>query len=145
MNTCEFETRLNAYHDNELSPADRAMVEQHLNSCADCRVALAEMAEVSAVFASNVPAGLSQIGQHRLHKNVDRQLERGLVRLSWALSGIAAAIVVVGSIWLQQAGGNVMYLPSESVAMVPDANSDAATPAEQYYLADATVRTVEEY
>ena len=145
MNTCEFETRLSAYHDNELSAADRAAVEQHLTGCADCRAELASIVSMSTVFALNVPAGLSQIGQHRLHKNIDRQLERSLVRLSWALSGIAAAIVVVGSIWLQRAGTNVMYLPPEQVAFVPDTNSDAATPAEQYYLADATVRTVEEY
>jgi anti-sigma factor RsiW len=136
---CEYESRLSAYHDGELSPADRAEVEQHLNDCAACQAALAEVRETSALFASAAPAGLSQIGRARLHRSVDRQAERGLIRLSAALSGIAAAIMVTGSFWLKtnspvthpNTGGGTVVTYSD------------ASPAEQYYLADATVRSEE--
>jgi anti-sigma factor RsiW len=143
---CEFESRLSAYYDGELSLAEQAAVESHLSSCGDCREALASMRKTSALFAASQPAGLSQIARHRLHRNIDRQMERSLVRLSWAMSGIAAAIVVAGTLWLNRFD-TVKYLPADpkSVATVIYPPSDAATPAEQYYLADATVRTVEEY
>jgi anti-sigma factor RsiW len=145
MNNCEFESRLSAYYDGELSPAERLSVESHLNGCGDCREALASMRETSALFAASPPAGLSQIARHRLHQNIDRHLERGLVRLSWALSGVAASIVLGGSLWLNHASSTVNYLPPESTASVTYPAFDASTPAEQYYLADATVRTVEDY
>ena len=143
---CETESRLSAYYDGELAPAERAVLGSHLLSCGDCRAALAAMRETSALFAGSQPQGLSQIARHRLHQNIDRQLERGLVRLSWALSGVAAAIVVAGSLWLNHVS-TLNYLPAESrsTASVTPPAFDAATPAEQYYLADATLRTVEEY
>ncbi len=143
--SCEFESRLSAYYDGELSPADRAVVESHLTSCGDCREALAGMRETSALFATSQPAGLSQIARHRLHQNIDLQLERGLVRLSWAMSGIAAAIVVVGSVWLHVANDkSATQTPAVATNNITF-ETNASTPAEQYYLADATVRTVEEY
>jgi anti-sigma factor RsiW len=132
---CEFESRLSAYHDGELSPVDREAVEQHLASCAGCQSTLAEMRETSALFAESAPR-LSQIGRQRLHQNIDRQRERGLVRLSAALSGIAALVMVTGSLWLQTSGDVTPPTPG------PVAYSDTS-PAEQYYLADATVRSEE--
>jgi hypothetical protein len=37
MNCIEWQEKLNAAHDGELTPADRASVDAHLASCADCR------------------------------------------------------------------------------------------------------------
>lgn len=39
---------LAACHDGELSPADRARVEEHLRGCVECRAALARLAEIDA-------------------------------------------------------------------------------------------------
>lgn len=137
MSDCEFGSRLSAYHDNELSPADRAAVEAHLQQCADCRLALGAIRDVSGLFAAAPePAPLSQIARHRLHRGVDRQMERGLVRLSAALSGIAAAVMIAGSVWLKSA-------PEPTGRPNNMTISYTETSPEQYYLADATIRIEE--
>jgi anti-sigma factor RsiW len=138
---CPFESRLSAYHDNELSPADRVVVDSHLERCADCRVALASIREVSGLFAASAAQPLSQIARHRLHRRVDREVESGLVRLSWAMSAVAAAILVVGSVWLKSVEPMSPPVQNGTGVLVIDASS----PAEQYYLADATVRSSEEW
>ena len=44
--------QLSAYLDGALTPAERAAVDTHLGSCADCRARLAELRGVSALLRS---------------------------------------------------------------------------------------------
>ena len=77
-------------------------------------------------------------------------MERGLVRWAWEVSGIAAAILLVGSIWLAQleqaqlvpsrepANGSVVVPPwIGAQASVDPVVREAPTPAAAWYLADA--------
>src|SRR5689334_21033800 len=55
MVDCENPVRLDAYHDGELSPAERSAVEAHLRDCPSCAAELAAIRGMSAAFASATP------------------------------------------------------------------------------------------
>ena len=155
------ELRLDAYHDGELSPADRAEVELLLADSPSGIQYLAELARMSAWLATEAGASaarLSPMSRARLHKRVDAVvepllLEERLVRFGWELSGVAAAVLLVGSAWLMSAtanptaasaatGGTVPPWVGAQVAAVADpvAAQQPATPAAAWYLADSTPR-----
>jgi anti-sigma factor RsiW len=97
---CTCESRLSAYHDGELDSAARAEVERHLASCPACARRLAAFRGISRLFADAPLTRLSQIAMHRLHANMDLVIDRGLFRLARVLSGVAAVVVIAGSVWL---------------------------------------------
>ena len=139
---CTFEAQLHAYHDDELGAAARAAVEAHLAACAECSAGLARLRAVSDLFAAVPRARLSQIARQRLNNRIDAAMERGLVRFAWSLSGIAAAVLVTGSIWLSQAKDPPRPAPPWVQAVVSSRSQgeSAATPAAQWYFADASTR-----
>ena len=55
MVDCENRVRLDAYHDGELSPAERSDVEAHLRDCPSCAAELAAIRWSSAAFADAPP------------------------------------------------------------------------------------------
>ena len=73
---------LSAYLDGQLSPQEKATVDAHLSSCAECRDELAAARTASARFraqaAANAPAGLadrvlSMAGAKRKDRNPARE------------------------------------------------------------------------
>ncbi len=48
MNCADARTKLAAYHDGELAPADRARVDGHLRGCGECSAILARLAGIDA-------------------------------------------------------------------------------------------------
>jgi anti-sigma factor RsiW len=140
--SCPPQQTLSDFHDGELAAEVRDVVERHVADCNPCTLFLAELRNISGLFAASSPEGLSQIAWHRLHSKLDEVLERGLVRYAWEVSGIAAAILLVGSIWLAQ-----LTEPTAASAVVPpwvgaQASANpivevAPTPAAVWYLADA--------
>ena len=141
--TCDWEPKLHAYHDGELDAAGRAAVESHLATCADCTATLHGLQSLSAVFAGAPQLKLSQISRHRLHNRLDAAMERGLVRFAWSLSGVAAAVLLVGSFWLSHMKDPVQSAPPwvDAVVYAHPLGDSAETPAAQWYLADATTRS----
>jgi anti-sigma factor RsiW len=142
MENCPTQQDLSAYHDGELTVEQHDVVARHLAWCQACARQLAQLRQMSAFIASRSPDGLSQIAMKRLHSKLDEVIERGLVRWAWEVSGIAAAILLVGSIWLAQ-----LREPTSAAVVVPpwvgaQASVDpvvreAPTPAAAWYLADA--------
>jgi len=143
--TCDRELQLQAYHDGQLDAEQQSSMQQHLSECEPCRSALAALQSMSALFAGVPQPTLSQISRHRLHAKLDATMERGLVRFAWSLSGAAAAVLLVGSIWLSQAKDPVQSAPPwvEAVAYAHPLGDRAETPAAQWYLADASTRSDE--
>jgi anti-sigma factor RsiW len=147
MASCGFENKIAAYHDGELDAAQRANVEMHLGQCEDCRRALSELRAMSGLFATSEQPRLSQISRYRLHRSVDAAMDQGLLRLAWTMSGIAASVVLLGSAWLMKVNENgLARAPAEappwvSVSLESSRDPvvrDAASPAAQWYLADAS-------
>ena len=123
-------------------------MEKHLLTCPACSAELADLRELSAVFSGAETPRLSQIGRARLHRNLDAVLERGLVRFAWSLSGIAAAVLLAGSVWLSQVNEPVQAAAAppwvDAVVYAHPLGNRAETPAAQWYLADATQRNIDE-
>jgi anti-sigma factor RsiW len=147
MANCGFENKIAAYHDGELDAAQRANVEMHLSQCEDCRRALSELRAMAGLLATSEQPRLSQISRFRLHRSVDAAMEQGLLRLAWMMSGIAASVLLLGSAWLMKVNDSAQaQAPAEappwvSVSLASSRDPvvrDAASPAAQWYLADAT-------
>jgi hypothetical protein len=145
--TCSWNSQSNVYHDGELPIEQREVLERHLASCPECSAQLAELRGLSELFAAEPVIKLSQIGVHRLHTRLQAVTDRGIVRLAGVLSGIAAAIVLVGSFWLARVHESPVAAPPwVNIPMNVDevAMNDSATPVAQYYLADASQQRSDE-
>lgn len=93
---------LGAYHDGELSPTQRAEFEAHLAGCTVCMAELAQLREVSELFAKNGTEGISDTELHRLHEAVDDAMDRPVLRMFGMISAIAASLLIVSSVWLME-------------------------------------------
>ena len=157
MSDCPDELRLSAYHDGELTSADRAGVELHLaGGCPPCVKYLAELGRVSAWLVTSAgasAAGLSPMSRARLHRRVEAVMEQGLVRFGWELSGVAATILLAGSAWLMWATNATPasaattapvtvppWVGAQVAAVADPVAQQPATPAAAWYLADGAAR-----
>ena len=76
MVDCENPVRLDAYHDGELSPAERSDVEAHLRDCPSCAAELAAMQGISGAFADVTPREPSHEQLSELAASVRAELLR---------------------------------------------------------------------
>src|SRR2546421_1996236 len=95
MVDCENRVRLDAYHDGELSPADRSDVEAHLRDCPSCAAALAAMRRMSGAFATTTPREPSheQLLQLAASVRAEPSDTRMLLRL-FRRTAVAAALLL---------------------------------------------------
>jgi len=97
-NCAEIEPLLDAYHDGELSPAERRVVERHLTLCSLCQARLLEIGRLVASLK-----GLAEVAPGRdiaedfdaLLADRDRRKGRVIRAYVWGSVGIAAACAVV--------------------------------------------------
>lgn len=101
MVDCPYESRLDAYLDGELGQDAACEVAGHVGGCADCGRYVAELGDMSRLFAQRsrqrdiTPSELS-----RLHRAVDRVYSQPLLRLAMAVSAVAASILIISLAWL---------------------------------------------
>ena len=112
MADCEYQVKVHAYHDGELTPADRATVEAHLRACPACARELERLRRMSELFASARLPQLSPAALERLHRSKILALEPALVHTSEFFAAAAAAILLVCAAWLWRAS-----TPQDSAAM----------------------------
>jgi len=105
MNECEQAERLSAYHDGELSGAARTEVEQHLRRCPACAAELNRLGRLSQLFSAAAEPRVPPEVLERLHAAVDVLPLAEIGRLARIVAAIAAAILLVSSVWLLRAGG----------------------------------------
>lgn len=130
MNDCDSQL-LNAYHDGELAPSERATVEAHLAACEACRTELAMIRRASRLLADHPFPELSSEQLDALHDAVDAGADRPVLRMFGILSTVAASLLIVSCAWLSElspksptpGGGAVVHQswaapePWEQVAM----------------------------
>jgi hypothetical protein len=171
MCECPFQVRIEAYHDGELDAAGRRAVELHVAQCPACAADLAWLRGVSRSLAS-VPAGMTDAERGRLEEALDAALVAdgragadagfdvdeadaresdsiSLYRTAGVLSAIAASILLLSVVWLNElpsgtrtpAGGTrvaVGEVPAwERVAMNLRVDPLPNSPGGEVYLADA--------
>jgi anti-sigma factor RsiW len=115
MNRCEFGEQLGPYVDGELDAARRDALEAHLPACPPCAEGLAELRSLKQLFtaaASGAGAfAFPDTVRRRLHEHVDSLPDLGLLRIGRALSGVAACVLVAGSLWLTSASRRPVERP----------------------------------
>jgi anti-sigma factor RsiW len=99
MVDCENQVRLDAYHDGELSPAERSDVEAHLRGCPSCAAALAAIRGMSGAFADTTPREPSDEQLLQLARSVRAEPSdaRMLLRL-FRGAAVAAAVLLAGAL-----------------------------------------------
>jgi hypothetical protein len=146
MATCSFSNLVEACRDDELDSTRRDQFQNHLPGCGSCNAELAELAALSGWFSAAPVPHFSQFSMHRLHSHISMVMEERLLGMARMVSGIAAAILLVCSVWLSHAntvvnspenlGGNTpSAVVAEPWAGVSDVSDDSApaTPAADYY------------
>ena len=113
MADCEYQVRVHAYHDGELTPPERQAVEVHLRACPVCARELEGLRRMSALFASARLPELSPAAIQRLHRGKVRgasapalTLEPALVRTSEFFATAAAAMLLLCAAWLWRASAS---------------------------------------
>src|SRR5438552_5181049 len=100
MIQCDYSDQIEAYHDGAIAGDARAALESHLAICGACARQLRQLQAMSTLLAAAPQPRLSQIALHRLHRRVDTAMDGGLLRLGWTMSGIAASLLLVTSVWM---------------------------------------------
>jgi anti-sigma factor RsiW len=149
MVDCANRVRLDAYHDGELSPAERSDVEAHLGDCPSCAAELAAMRGMSAAFADAAPREPSHERLLELARSVraepsDTRMLLGLFRGTAVAAAVLLACALAGAAYLSQrakaAAHEAMVLDhvatwSRPVAIATDPVSDERRYEQQVLLA----------
>ena len=95
MVDCKNQVRLDAYHDGELSPAERSDIEAHLRDCPSCAAELAAIRRMSGAFADTAPREPSHEQLLELARSVRAEPSdaRMLLRL-FRGTAVAAAVLL---------------------------------------------------
>ncbi len=96
MPDCQFQSRVEAYHDGELSAEGRRAVEEHLETCEDCAAEMAWLRSVSQSMGRGDSEGaleLTTAELGRVHAAVDDAMDE---------VAIAASVLIVSCVWLSE-------------------------------------------
>ena len=107
MADCENRVRLDAYHDGELSPAERSDVEAHLRDCSSCAAELAAIRRMSGAFADTTPREPSHEQLLQLARSVraepsDARMLLRLFRRTALAAAVLLACALAGAVYLSQ-------------------------------------------
>lgn len=104
MSGCQYESRLDAYHDGELDAAASQQVEQHVAACETCARRLADLRAVSAAMAAYDPGpDITPLELARLHQTLEDADTGSLLRFSTVLATMAASVLIISLTWIGQA------------------------------------------
>ncbi|HWB54505.1 MAG TPA: zf-HC2 domain-containing protein [Tepidisphaeraceae bacterium] len=120
METCDWTTRLSAYHDGELSADDAAAVEQHIAQCPACQHELRQYRRLSLILGQTEMPNPSSAVVASIKRQLQWEGNPMLLRLARQLTGVAAAVLVGGALWLITAN------TSSSAAPIPVHDWEAA-------------------
>lgn len=100
MENCSNIPLVSAYHDGQLDPSRQADLERHLRTCSECAAELEQLQRLSSLIAQR-PAGLelSNDALKHLHEHVEQLTDRSILRFAELLSGVAAAVLLVATLW----------------------------------------------
>jgi anti-sigma factor RsiW len=149
MADCEDRVRLDAYHDGELSPAERSDVEAHLRDCPLCAAELAAIRRMSGAFADATPREpsheeLLQLAASVRAEPADARMLLRLFRWTAVAAAVLLACALAGAVYLSQrtkaAAHEAMVLDhvatwSRAAAVAAGPASDGRRSEEQVMLA----------
>ncbi|HUU90746.1 MAG TPA: zf-HC2 domain-containing protein, partial [Phycisphaerae bacterium] len=102
MSECEHARRLSAYHDGEVSEAERVSLEAHLEACPACAAERNRLRRLSDLLSAAPRPEMSAEALARLHRTADDAAMADLGRMAKTLMAVAASILLVCAVWLWQ-------------------------------------------
>ena len=92
--SCDFNTKVMAWYDGELPAGERAAVESHLSTCAECTELVSALRATSQAIVNAPRATMSADALKRLEQSWWANRDRGVLRLAEWLTAAAAAVLV---------------------------------------------------
>lgn len=124
---------ISAYHDGELADAAAARLQLHIEDCPACRAELKRLEDVSTRISAIEIPHLDGEALGRIKSGFDPRRDRLVLRVSKAVTGLAASIAIVCSVmlWYRHSATSVDMSQWETAAttVVPD---QASVWASQY-------------
>ena len=107
MVDCGNQFRLDAYHDGELSPAERSHIEAHLRDCPSCTAELTAIRRTSGAFTDTPPREPSHEQLLQLARSVraepyDARMLLRLFRTTAVAAAVLLACSLAGATYLSQ-------------------------------------------
>jgi anti-sigma factor RsiW len=125
---CHRISQIHAYHDGELDATRRAVVEAHLERCAECRRLLDELHELAGLIG-DAEVGEASVEAMARFEGAWEEVrgDRGVMRIGAWLSGVAAALLVGALLTVPRGAGVTRVKPElwEAMAVTPPAESQA--------------------
>ena len=113
MSDCQFQSRVAAYHDGELTAEGRRAVERHLAGCGACAAEVEWLRSVSQTLARRRGPDITPAETRRVHAAVDAASDNSapdsypisLYRAAGVLTALAASVLIVSCVWLSELPG----------------------------------------
>lgn len=125
---CEKYAQVHAYHDGELPAEEVAAVEAHIRECADCRELLGELRRLhTLIYAAPMAEWSAHAAQRVADKTWHREQDRGVLRITAWMTGLAAAILVATTLFWPANAHNEIAVSAASwqvAAVMPPADPD---------------------
>ena len=103
MDTCQYESKISAYYDGEMTEADRAAFEQHLAACPPCQTELRQHRLLSQFMRLTPRKMLSTQAREDLYSLAPAVGEGVYLRIAEWTTALAACILITASLWLVHA------------------------------------------
>lgn len=128
MTECEWTIRLSAYHDGELPEADVMAVEQHVSQCPACQRDLRQYRKLSVLIGREEIPELAGATLEKMKDAIEWEGNPVILRLARRMTGIAAAVVIGGALWLMTGNSLASNTPTplhdwEAAAVSPVADA----------------------
>lgn len=138
---------LSAYVDEWLRSDERAAVDAHLRTCAECRALSGDLASIRGAANSLEPLVPPARVWHQLSAATEKRSHWGSFRVGWfgwrELTAVAMTAVIAAGLWrvgaLLQPAGPTSTVPVADVTLVADPESD---PEAHYTVAIARLEEV---
>lgn len=95
---CEQTVQIHRYHDGDLSPSERAQVQSHLRSCAECQELLADLENLSHLFATVPLPEVTTRAVNRMQGSfwaaAKQAQDQSVRRFAGWLTAVAAAVLL---------------------------------------------------
>ena len=105
MSGCKYTPRMSAFRDSEMAEEERRQLQKHIRHCTECARELERLRAISRFLAAAEVPQLAPAALQRFHRVVNGASEKVVFRMALTSAAAAAAVLLVGLVWLLQADG----------------------------------------
>ena len=100
---CRHIRRMSAFYDGEVAEEEHQQLRKHIQHCTECAGELERLRAISRFLAAAEVPQLAPAALQRFHRVVNGASEKVVFRMARTFAAAAAAVLLVGLVWLWQA------------------------------------------